>query len=242
MDRPILFSAPMVRAILAERKTQTRRIVDPSRVGAAFQPVHDWQSRVRVDPGGTVFGPGPYLRVPMNDGEPEGEVIERVYCPYGYPGDRLWVREVHYRFGHWEPVSGPRERTRTGRQRWQFVGDSDEVRFEPPTEHRLGMHHADPFTPAWHKRLARFMPRAASRITLAITEVRAERLQDITEEDARAEGVVASSVGGDLNHRGQFRKLWDSINAARAPWSENPWVWVVSFRRVDPAAEGVDRG
>lgn len=232
MDRPILFSGPMVRAILGGRKSQTRRIVTfrPPLADVSEDCSRGWQ-RCHV-----------CIRLDCCDNHTIAAGMLR--CPYGTAGDRLYVREVHYRFGRWEPVSGPRERTRTGRQRWQFVPDSDEVRFDPPAEYRLGMRHADPFTPAWHKRLARFMPRSVTRIFLDVVSVRVERLQDITEEDARAEGVEPHVVDvsgyqplvvqDELTAKGAFALLWDSINADRAPWASNPLVWVVSFRWEAP--------
>jgi hypothetical protein len=166
------------------------------------------------------------------------------------------VKEEHYRFGHWEPVPGVR--TKTGRMKWRFVSDCDKVLYEPPAEYRKGRHHKDPATPAWHKRLARFMPRWASRLTLEITEVRVQRLQEISEEDAKAEGIrtdILPACGDhpdllcyvsepDDNHayryaREAFAKTWDVING-KCPgcsWEANPFVWVIGFRRIDPAPQ-----
>lgn len=109
-------------------------------------------------------------------------------CPYGKPGDKLWVREEHYRYGHWQQVHGVK--TKTGKTKWQFVADSDEVLFDPPKSFKKSIHENGASTVTWHKRLARFMPRNLSRITLEIVNIRAERLQDISEADAKAEGVT----------------------------------------------------
>lgn len=212
-SRPILFSGPMVRAIHAGQKTQTRRVVK-------LPP------DIRAD---GFFGEesGPF-RFHVSD----------LICPYGAPGDELWVREEHYRFGHWEPVPGVR--TKSGRhQKWQFVGDSDEVLFECPFELSRSMNAPYQSRPGWYKRLARFMPRWASRLTLTVTGVRAERLQDISHEDALAEGIKATKWATDgLPLRQQrltlsvlaYSHLWEEINGSGS-WAENPWVWVVEFER-----------
>jgi len=240
-ERPILFSAAMVRAILAGRKTQTRRIVTPQpRLHHYLQPM--WGTSPPPNP--VEFG-DKHLWREVGPDYPDDERDDR-RCPYGVPGDRLWVREEHYRFGHWERATGRQKRTRTGRQRWRFVADTDEVRFDAPTEFRKGRHHRDSSTPAWHKRLARFMPRALSRMSLEVTEVRAQRLPEISEDDARAEGVERDTSPCDhtrlscadigclgQTHRSAFAELWNGINETRAPWSSNPWVWAVTFRRVE---------
>jgi hypothetical protein len=136
-------------------------------------------------------------------------------CPYGVPGDRLWVRET------WAPQPEREEA-------WKLPehegggGSADDVCYradERPNDHQLGgLTHG---VARWRPSI--YMPRFASRITLEVTDVRADRLQDITEEDAKAEGVERQST---------FRELWDGINGKRAPWSSNPFVWVVGFRRV----------
>jgi hypothetical protein len=186
-ERPILFSSPMVRALLDGSKTQTRRIMKP-------------QPSLGQDFGG------------------------RVLCPYGQPGDRLWVREA---------FSGPRHQEHHPPRDWH---STDEIHY-----------WADgcPSCNDWTKpRPGMFMPRWASRITLEITGVRVERLVDISEDDARAEGITD---GGCLNcgesetncgclnpqpdARDSFIHLWESINGPGS-WAANPWVWVVEFRRV----------
>lgn len=223
-EKPILFSGPMVRAILDGPKTQTRRVLksvgDLDRV---FQ---------------------------MGDGswhvtDSQGGHMSPVTIPYAV-GDRLWVREEHYRFGHWEPVEGVK--TKTGRVKWRFVTDRDDVLFEAPEHCRKGRHHKDPNTPAWHKRLARFMPKALHRITLEVTAVKVERLQDISEDDAEAEGIYwsqrfegwTSGAGADescdyhqTRAREAFRKLWNRINGDDS-WAANPWVAAYTFKRVAP--------
>lgn len=225
-ERPILFSAPMATALLAGTKTQTRRVVLPMTRG--------------------ILGAAGWR--PFDLSLPNDRVSASHFSPYGAPGDRLWVREAHYRFGHWEPVPGVR--TKGGRQKWRFVADYGETLFVPPQgmRIRLGRHHKDPSTPAWHVRLARFMPRALCRTVLEVTSVRVERLHDLTEEDARAEGVEmvgerwrnyappereSSGIGSTPSTaRESFFSLWEAINGTQS-LAANPWVWVVGFKRVE---------
>lgn len=246
-DLPILFSAPMVCALLREidapgtGKTQTRRVLVP-------QPQWDDEvKKTRVD--GLVW--------------PIGALGQQCGGPLKLPpfrfGDRLWCREEHYQFGHWEVAAG--KLTKGGREKWQFVPDTDEVRLDPPTEFRRGRHHSDHGTPAWHKRLGRFMFRKHSRLTLYVTDVRVQRLHDISEEDAQAEGVPndddyigsfdkeychhcgGSGVHGALGNgygatevacaqcetpKLRYRNLWNSINGTGA-WDANPWVAAYTF-------------
>lgn len=211
-ERPILFSAPMVRALLAGRKTQTRRVVKPR---------HDWHVDEVPDERG-VFRPWPIFEAYVYA---EPETVE-VPCPYGSPGDRLWVKESIRRVA--EPV---------GEERWcesEYIADGE------PTE-------ADVWP--WKNRAlpSIHMPRGLSRLTLEVTAVRVERLQAISEEDAKAEGVKPffeehSSIGpdqritsgelaADAPFRASFAVLWDTINEATS-WAANPWVWVVEFKRV----------
>ena len=217
-ERPILFSGPMVRAILEGRKTVTRR---PVKV----------QPRTKGDIGSYGLGQ-PFIRHP----DPTKRNPE---CPYGRPGDRLWVRETH--------------KIATGK-----AGDSQAcVRYEAdgdyqakvlPLPEAIGPRTFDRTSPSIH------MPRWASRILLEITSVRVEQLQDISEQQALAEGVVGVDfrpddgfpmcrgymVGPDdgksplETHASKaFAGLWRSINGAES-WDSNPWVWVVEFKRIEP--------
>lgn len=130
-------------------------------------------------------------------------------CPYGKPEDRLWVRET------WAK---------------DIPGCPNGVTYRADHLDPLGDGPAKPITwkPSIH------MPRIASRITLEIIRVRVEKLQSISEEDAKAEGVVNYDDRKWVTYALQFSRLWDSINSKRAPWSSNPWVWVVEFKRVAP--------
>jgi hypothetical protein len=157
------------------------------------------------------------------------------YCPYGVPGDRLWLREA------WRPESTP--------MNWRIKCRADEST-------RVYFHHAAELAracrpngygvPMWRSPI--HMPRWASRITLELTDVRVQRLNEISEEDANAEGVDGYVAGEGTVSRGAlivepgywhphffrqgFREAWDDINGKRAPWESNPWVFALSFRRV----------
>ena len=185
-EHPIIFSGPMVRAILENRKTQTRRVCVGQR---ELSNVHDF---------------------PLD------------LCPYGQPGNRLWVRET------W------RAHLCAGRssERIHYAADGSAC----PIDGEI----IKPWRPSI------FMPRWASRITLEITGIRVQRLQEIQPEQCVAEGVVKQIDGTDLysnavspgyahTHYPQalFHKLWDAMNAKRGfAWYKNPWVWSISFRRI----------
>jgi hypothetical protein len=233
-ERPILFSGEMVREILAGCKTQTRRIVKPQPPRDEFGD-HCYAS---------LCGPEWYEpTVVGKDGiEREGKPIFGIYsedgewgckCPYEF-GMRLWVREswCELRRGHYHDY-GPRDRLvdRYGPPRRNGAaykadsfppnGDSERCRIE------LGYK----WTPSIH------MPRWACRLELEVTEVRVQRLQEISEEDAKAEGVPQRPIDcrpGWYN-REMFQELWDRINGDKHPWESNPWVWAISFRPL-PAA------
>lgn len=192
-ERPILFSAEMVRAILGGRKTQTRRVIkDPHGLLKNYTPT-----------GKTVdYGYGTRCGVKFSD------TTMTIPCPYGQPGDRLWVREA---FG---------------------------LDFDDAILYRACKYGSKPFDPGqeirWKPPI--HMPRVASRIDLEITEVRVERLQDISEADALAEGCEEGPdddvTGGSTAYQ-EFAKLWCKIKGADS-WVANPWVWAISFKRIKP--------
>jgi hypothetical protein len=194
-DRPIPFSAPMVRALLAGTKTQTRRIVKPSIKGCT---VGSYSAGGVVEP------------VNVRDGEPWDQIL----CPYGQPGDRLWVRET------------------TSESEPCFLGG----KAQPTVWYR-----ADCNRPTWAERKwtpSILSPRRLSRITLEITDVSVQRLQEISEEDATAEGTGAGDYwpgAGDrpATARAAYRDLWESINGPNS-WDLNPWVWAITFKRITP--------
>jgi hypothetical protein len=242
-EHPILFSAPMVRAILEGRKTQTRRIV-------------------RLPKGAEVDGHGENKTALFcsRSNQPTGTSVVR--CPFGSAGDRLWVRET------WGDADG------------YYQDHENEVPFVTCYRADLSaLSHTVPPKPVpawdikswnWSKQKWRpsiHMPRWASRLLLDVVSVRVERLQDITEEDAKAEGVespdtereehdwsICEQCGGTLlyagfdanlgaifdcdctrcdTHRKRFRNFWKRINGERADWESNPWVWRVEFHRTE---------
>ena len=230
-ERPILFSALMVRAILEGRKTQTRRIVKPQPIGGEtiwFREDAEWPSFVvgtQRDNGG--------LRISAS---------RPIECPHGKPGDRLWVREAHGIFsvdGSYVSV-GYKARLPEGKTLADTDGGLDVIPVYDREQVYWAERHIDP--DKWRPSI--FMPRWASRITLELTGVRVERLNEITEEDAEAEGatpwefdpdqpLTTGERAGDSPHRSGFAYLWDCINEDRATWKSNPWVWVEGFRLVN---------
>jgi hypothetical protein len=204
--RPMLFSAPMVRALLDGSKTQTRRVVKP-------QPYIDAQGNACWN--GSNFGQdsrGPLIKA-LASPLPSSKT-KRVHCPYGAPGDRLWVRET------W--ALDDEDNALMYRADLGFGGDADDWE-----RNRLDGAPRFRWKPSIH------MPRTASRITLEITGVRVERLQDISERDAMAEGVKNSlHLPGGNFARENFEHLWWSING-EGSWETNPWVWVVEFKKVN---------
>lgn len=261
--RPILFSAPMVRALLAGTKTQTRRAVKLPHEN----PLGQWEPMDWGGPNGGRTAGGetvPFQRVLAHSRTGDG-----VSCPHGQPGDRLLVRETFLAWGRWEV-------------RWSEAKDWDEWHFVDMTQEtgKAYGYDADRVQPivqsrrrvgvqGWWRRPAIFMPREASRITLEITGVRVERLQDISEADAVAEGCPGPeadidstlpncprcggvglytafnpATGGALPDTDcdlcdtpvkRYRLLWESINGTGS-WAANPFVWVIEFRRMEAAA------
>ena len=202
MERPILFDAAMVRAILDGRKTQTRRPVLP-------------QPNDRIE-WATAF---------VDAGEAEGWMADGrrfVCCPFGVAGDHLWVRETWAPRLDVDPVTAPKR----AKQYCRYAADTPG---SDPTDGGTEWHsYSERWRPSIH------MPRWASRITLEVLAVWAERIQDITEESAIAEGVIARGPSGPhlRPHQRDFRIAWDSIYGKTAPWDSNPGVFACSFRRV----------
>lgn len=231
IESPILFSAPMVRAILDGRKTQTRRV-------AQFKPREEGLNLSFSGLVADSYG-GRNWMLYSQGGSGWNERTHPLQSPYGVAGDRLWVKETFVAYGRW----GTRFNEKKGRDEWHFV----DMTLETGREYRFGADlrnaRRDSVTPTWWRRPSIFMPRVASRITLEVTGVRIERLQSISEADARAEGVAVEERHTTGYCAGEYlppsirayRELWDSLNAERGfGWDTNPWVWVVEFRRLFP--------
>ena len=237
-ERPIIFSSPMVRAILDGRKSQTRRIVKKQ-----ISDIHKFQ--------GWIIGSTDKKRDGCASwGIGEGALIYDLVvarCPYGKPGDRLWVRET------WQgplfydeiPEDWNSDKYKTPEYCY-YKASGDSCDFTDSDDNFV-----ERWSPSIH------MPRWASRILLEVTNVRVERLHDISEEDAIAEGLKAITKDGKTIKYGipdrdgypgnddtgwdwcdwnvspvsAYKMLWESING-QGSWVLNPWVWVVEFRRI----------
>lgn len=222
-ERPILFSGPMVRALLAGTKTQTRRVVK-------------WKPRegANLDFSGLQVGhyctgmPSSGFVLRSQGGNGWNDRTFPIHCPYGQPGDRLWVRETFAHVPIREDDGGQGDR-----MGYIYRADGESAFDAIPDEWD--------FTGPWKPSI--FMPRSASRITLEVTGVRVERLQDISEEDAIEEGVERACAGWKHYFflddpsaawefaRNSYASLWESINGPNS-WEANPWIWVVEFKRV----------
>ena len=246
-ERPILFSAPMVRAILDGRKTQTRRVVKPGSTqtwmpNGVPSAVARWEHR---KDGWWSMQVGTPERIVHCGVEMDGGHIGCIRCPYGVPGARLWVKEtfrVHGDCGRDKASTS----TCTGPDDCEFAADFNGMELD-----------AREWRPSIH------MPRWASRITLEVIGVRVERLQEISEADAKAEGIYSACIhvpppihtetryvapgvkmvnaADEVDYEAPahrtakhaFECLWESINGYGS-WSVNPWVWVVEFKRIKP--------
>lgn len=221
-QRPILFSTPMVQAILEGRKTQTRRTIKPQPDSKAtlfsYQP-DQWPKKPWIAK----------FKFKEIEGAPYYEVTNDYKCPYGKTGDILWVRET------WAVTCGGK---------YEYKADGG---FPPRIIHESANESGgeDVVTERWFPSI--HMPKEACRLFLRITDIRVERLQDITEEDAKAEGVLQFKDGsykfyvepmpaninpGCSSAKDSFFSLWRTINGAES-LKANQWVWVISFERTE---------
>lgn len=222
-EHPILFSGPMVRAILEGLKSQTRRVVKFPKTGAL---IYD-PAQAFVDGS---FPNSHFLKVPYRHRDEDDELIHRLYSKWE-PGDKLWVKETH-----------------------QYTDEA--LNISPGYVYRA----TDPdweTMEGWKWKPSIYMPRKASRITLEVLSVRVERLQDISPHDVLTEGVRLPTFAGELLVRisgkfipsdylkvkpkvasseewliAHYASLWDSLNGENYPWKENPWVWVIEFKKL----------
>ena len=249
-ESPILFSAPMVRAILEGRKTVTRRILKP-------QPFADgyYQGDICLDIA------SPYAQFSVEAVGGGAFMTEEHECPYGEPRDKLWLREAWRVPDSLDAYSGfdiAERCIEAGYRRpWSPIRyEADGALNSAKDWHEFGSTPGES-TPGRYRH-ARFMPRWASRITLEVTGVRVERLQAISEDEAIAEGLHRIEIGSGYpdtysataatwaqvmeqevdaydDPRQAYRDLWEQINGAGS-WDANPWVWVVEFRRIQQEA------
>lgn len=194
---PILFSTPMVKAIIDGSKTMTRRVIKDK------DAIH-------------VLG--------------KGHIDNAVVLSKFRVGDLLWVKETFFAYGQWikNGIS------KTGKQKFKFqdlTGTDFQYKYFDTKPDRINKSKTDGI--GWYKKPAIFMPKKAARIWLEVVSVKAERLQDITEEDARKEGVQYNpEAPASFTNVGSFAKLWESING-KGSWEENPGVRVVEFKKIE---------
>lgn len=213
MDKPILFSAPMVQAILDGRKTMTRRVIGEDKRGE-WAAVNDVRKR---DPSATVPC---YLdrEIAVDDKS------RNIMYPRFDAGDILWVRETHFRDDCDPTCAGRNDENECPFNR---VGDSC---YGYKTQYAGGRCDGVRWRPSIH------MPREAARIFLRVTDVRVERVQDIDDGQAVKEGCSGLYLDGAtfVSAKGRFHALWDGLYARRGyGWDANPWVWVISFERIE---------
>ena len=230
-EKPILFSGPMIRAILEGRKTVTRRAVKGHylpRLSGSDYPGNEWTATAHHHPRHSfnVFG--------ATEAECAAELAMYGDCPYGRRGHRLWVRLTFSSSADCRPpIDAP------------FIYAAD-----------LNSDGVQKWAARWKPSI--HMPRAASRILLEITGVRVERLQDISEADALKEGIrnynfemedspdtyvgythLQKDDGKSTLYKTPaiaFERLWDTLNAKKGyPWSSNPWVWAIEFKVIEVA-------
>jgi hypothetical protein len=225
-SRPILFTGEMVLAIRNDRKAQTRRLRGLDEINAS---PGDWEVT-----GGDGLSAFSFSDKRTTRTMTSAEGMRNTRCPYGAAGDQLWVREG------WRPAFDRdlydciEYRADGKRLKPQGLSESEGFWFDdicpdgedaPPAKWRPSIH----------------MPRWASRLTLEVTNVRVERVQEISEEDAVAEGTMSYVAGGhmrrrepaEMSVRAHFAVMWNDINAKRGySWESNPWVWAITFRRV----------
>lgn len=243
--RPILFSAEMIRALLDGRKTVTRRIVKPQ---PKLSPHHE---PVRAE----TRGDRRWVFMTHTDRPEYSWATGGVRCPYGEPGDALTVKESAWMWC--ERV--PNGVTKTGRAKWHYVPMREApIHYAADHPSKPVINVVSPDTGnqwGWRLKVGRFLPAWASRLTLRITNIRVERLQDISYEDAVAEGCGIADMRFEPVADGEtweqtarrlrwpqrtYEQLWNSINGAQS-WAANPWCWCISFTCISKNVDEVLR-
>lgn len=245
---PMLFSTPMVKAILDRRKKMTRRTKGLEKLFDCSENHNDYDAEwnkepMKLIPDITENSNDWYCRYCGNGISPS--CASYIKCPYGQVGDILWAKETFYAYGHWGTY------TEKGKSKKEFIDLTKDSGYsyqyfadwQPKFKVKFGQL-------GWHKRPSLFMPKEAARIFLRITDLTVERLQDITEEDAIAEGIEFSwsKIFSECRYKdymniksdwrspiSSFQSLWASINGIDS-WDKNPWVWVIEFERVKTIA------
>lgn len=198
-ERPILFSTPMVQAIMEGRKTMTRRILKKQEQGESFKNCSSHLAN------GFLYSNGV-------------AISNQWKCPYGKPGDRLWVKETScfVMLDHAHDL---------------LEGMKSQTVYKASVHHDWMDYAKEKYGYKWTPSI--FMPRSASRITLEITNIRVERLNEITKEDAIKEGIIPFQSNAQYGEEIMFEILWKGING-KGSWDANPWVWVIEFERIKP--------
>lgn len=243
---PILFSTPMIQAILDGDKTMTRRIINPQPypIGVGESPYGGSRTGWEWKPKSLNRSWNDDDKDPYNGGT-LGNTALSGNSPYGKIGNCLWVRETTWIRGQWKKNG----KSKSGKVKWKFIDktigglyyyETDDTKPLMKPEQKSGKI-------GWYKRPAIFSPRKASRLFLEITNIKAERLQQISQEDAKAEGIPRAphrpSSCGKKMHADRsiirdcyicaFRILWNRINGSSGKhWENNPWVWVISFKKI----------
>lgn len=237
-EHPILFSAPMIRAILAGTKTQTRRLVKPQPDHAQ---IHEWKGQTLYDGECRYWCWRDQVWYEASVDCHGRDDVSALLLPFAKwkVGDRLWVRETWYCDHAFAETKGTAEQISEWREMMYYRADVPGGRFAD----------ADSWGEPGGWKPSIHMPRWASRITLELTDVRVERVQSISDADIAAEGVTAEAaidlffakkrpVGVSMPLAGPMRPIdawrigWSAINGAES-WAANPWVWVLGFRRVE---------
>lgn len=238
---PILFSTEMVNAILDDRKIMTRRMVKKplikhNDVIKIPLPIDEYAIELKKwqDKGYKTIG---------TDGSIAGYLLPE--CPYGHPGDVLWVRESFFAYGHWSTI------TENGKKKKRFhdltIEQDNQYYYENNMPYKICKYGEL----GYHKRPSLFMPKAACRLFLQIENIRVERLQEITPQDAINEGIEIGYCADDItgkdlvtyknyltgthliiNECASFMTLWQSINGEES-WNANPFVWIITFKKIN---------